>query len=93
MPTYVDTGRQRATTLTIQPMNNGVPVGSLITEYLYNQFTLNATTYPTLTVDELRRLPNADYDDRCTAFISWVKEQHAADMPGLGNPTNTSVIG
>ena len=84
---YVNTGNQRASSLTVIKYNNGVPMTSQPDAFdMKQQFTHNSVPYPVLTADEIRRLVPADYQTRATAFVAWVKTNNAATLPGLGDP-------
>ena len=84
---YVNTGNQRASSLTVIKYNNGSSIGTPQTFSMLQQFQNSGENpYPVLTPDELRRLPSLDYQDRAAAFVVWVKTNNSSNMPGLGNP-------
>jgi len=87
MSTYVNTGYQRATTLTIKI--NGAVADVLPFE---SAFTQAGTTYPAITTDSLRKLSNTDYNARVTAYAAYVTANYQSQYPGLSVSTTGARI-
>ena len=75
---YVNTGYQVATTLTI--LVNGVSTAVLP---FLSTFTEAGVTYPALTSTQLSQLAAADYDARAAAYAAYVTANYQSQYPGL----------
>lgn len=83
---YVNTGYQRATTLTIAALLNGVQQSS--NEFpLMESFTQNSVTYPAVTSTQIAQMSTVDYNARVTAYAAYVEANYQAQYPGLSVTT------
>jgi len=79
---YINTGYQRATTLTISVLLNGV-VQSTNVFPLMQSFTYNSVTYPTITSVQIQQMSTNDYNLRVIAYAAYVESNYQAQYPGI----------
>lgn len=79
---YINTGYQRATTLTISVLLNG-DVQSTDVFPLMQSFTYNSVTYPTVTAVQIQQMSTTDYNARVAAYAAYVQANYQSQYPGL----------
>ena len=80
--TYINTGYQRATTLTIIVKLNGVVQSTNVFPFM-ESFTYNSITYPAVTAVQIQQMSNDDYINRATAYAAYVQANYQSQYPGL----------
>lgn len=88
---YVNTGYQRATTLTIAVLLNGVEQSANVFP-LMESFTQNSVTYPAVTSTQIAQMSTADYNARVSAYAAYVEANYQAQYPGLSVTTEGARI-
>lgn len=79
---YINTGYQRATTLTIITKVNGVQTASNVLPFM-EQFVYNGTTYPAVDETQIAQMEQTTYDARVNAYAAYVQANYQNQYPGL----------
>ena len=80
---FINNGFKRATTLTIQTVENSIPTGTAQELPLMEAFTWSGTTYPAVTSTQIQQMSTADYTARVTAYAAYVSANYQSQYPGL----------
>lgn len=80
---FINNGFKRATTLSIQILENSVPTGEAQELPLMSAFTQSGISYPAVTSTEIQQMLTADYTARVTAYASYVQANYQSQYPGL----------
>jgi cephalosporin hydroxylase len=75
---YVNTGHQRATTLTIRKFNNGVLASTAAFD-----MRLAFGEYSAVTDTDIAQMPQAEYEARVNAYAAYITATKQSDYPGL----------
>ena len=79
---YINTGYQRATTLTIDVNLNGVQQSVNVFPFM-ESFTYNGVTYPAVISTQIQQMSTADYTNRATDYAAYVQANYQSQYPGL----------
>lgn len=80
---FINNGFKRATTLSIQVLENSVPTGTAQELPLMEAFTWSGTTYPAVTSTQIAQMSTADYNARVTAYAAYVTANYQTQYPGI----------
>lgn len=87
----VNTGYQRATTLTIRKYDNLVLVSETVFD-MKLQFVQSGVTYAALTANEMAELTNEDYIARADAYAAYITAIKQDDYPGISISSYSSRV-
>ena len=79
---YINTGYQRATTLTISVLLNGDAQSTDVFP-LMESFTYNSVTYPAVTTVQVQQMSTNEYNARVAAYAAYVQANYQSQYPGL----------